>query len=167
MRTSIVFLMGVFLMGLLLGSAIPTSLAQGNRLAGMNGVNHVGINVENFDEAMAFYTQKMGFPEAFTVRDGNGQPTLGYVQVSRNTFVELQPAGANRAPGISHVGLHVEDIRATIASLKQRGVTVEEARVSSSTQAMLANVTGPGGVRIELSELTPESLQRKAMEGWR
>src|ERR1700730_6116130 len=160
MRTSI-----VFLLGLLLGSAMSTTLAQGNRLAGMNGVNHVGINVSNFDQAMAFYTQKMGFHEAFTVRDDKGQPTLAYVQASPNTFIELQPAGA-RPLGISHVGLHVEDIRATIASLKQRGVTVEEPRVSS-TQSMIANVTGPGGVRIELSELTPESLQRKAIDGWK
>ena len=161
MRISIAFLIGV-----LLGSAIPTSFAQGNRLAGMNGVNHVEINVESLDEAMAFYTQKMGFPEAFTVRNAQGQPTLAYVQASRNTFIELQPAGANRPAGIGHLGLQVEDIRATVASLKQRGVTVEEPRVSS-TQSLIANVTGPGGVRIELSELTPESLQRKAVDGWR
>jgi len=91
MRTSM-----VFLMGLLLGSAVATSLAQGNRLPGMNGVNHVGIYVENFDQAMAFYTQKMGFQEAFTVRDDKGQPVLAYLQASANTFVELQPAGPNR-----------------------------------------------------------------------
>jgi hypothetical protein len=45
-------------------------------------------------------------------------------------------------------------------------VTVEEPRVSS-TNSLIADVTGPGGVRIELLELTPESLQRKAMDGWR
>jgi len=72
--------------------------AQGNRLAGMNYVNHVAISVANFDEAFAFYTQKMGFREAFTVRDDKGQPLLAYVQASRNTFVELQPANANRPP---------------------------------------------------------------------
>ena len=160
MRTSI-----VFVLGLLLGSAMSTTLAQGNRLAGMNGVNHVGINVENFDEAMAFFTQKMGFREAFTVRDDKGQPMLDYVQTSQNTFIEIQPA-VNRPLGISHVGLHVQDIRATIASLKQRGVTVEDAR-ASSTKSMIANVTGPSGLRIELSELGPESLQRKAMDGWK
>jgi methylmalonyl-CoA/ethylmalonyl-CoA epimerase len=160
MRTSI-----VFLMGLLLGSAMSTSLAQENRLPGMDGVNHVGINVENFDEAISFFTQKMGFREAFTVRDDKGQPTLAYVQASPNTFVELQPAG-NRAPGITHFGLQVENIRATIATLKQRGVTVEEPRVSS-TKSMIANVAGPSGVRIELSELTPESLQGKAIDSWK
>ena len=161
MRTSI-----VFLMGLLLGAAVSTSTAQGPKLAGMDGVNHVGINVGNVDEAKAFFIEKMGFRDAFTVRDDKGQPTLAYVQASADTFIELQPAGAGRTPGISHVGLRVEDIRATIAALKQRGVTVEEPRVSS-TKSMIANVTGPDGVRIELSELTPESLQRKAMDSWK
>lgn len=160
MRTSI-----VFLLGLLLGAAMSTSLAQENRLAGIDGVNHVGINVENFDEAMAFFTQKMGFREAFTVRDAKGQPTLAYVQASPNTFVELQPAG-NRPTGISHFGLQVRNIQETITTLRQRGVTVEDARVSS-TKSMIANVTAPSGVRIELSEITPESLQRKAIDSWK
>ena len=156
----------MFLLGLCLGLAVATGFAQGTRLAGMNGVNHVGISVERFDEALAFYTQKMGFREAFIVRDEKGEPTLAYVQASRNTFIELLPAGPNRRPGLDHVGLHVEDIRATIASLKQRGVTVEEPR-TGRTKSVIANATDPGGVRIELSELGPDSLQRKAIDRWR
>lgn len=165
MRTTIVFVFGL-LAGLLLAPTLPTSFAQGNRLAGMDGVNHVGINVENVDQAIAFYTQKMGFHEAFTIRDDKGQPTLAYIQASPNTFVELQPASATAPAGISHFGLQVEDIHATIASLKERGVTVDEPRVSR-TKSIIANITAPGGVRIELSELTPESLQRKAVESWK
>ena len=133
----------------------------------MDGVNHVGIYVKNLDEAKAFYTKKMGFREAFTVNDDKGQPFLTYIQVSPNTFVELQPAGPNRTPGISHVGLQVEDIRATIASLKQRDVVVEDQARVSSTKSMIANVTATDGVRIELSEITPASLQRKAIDTWK
>ncbi len=162
MRTSL-----VFLFGLLLGSAVSTSLAQGNRLAGIDGVNHVGIYVKSLDEAKTFYTQKMGFREAFTVNDDKGQPFLTYIQVSPNTFVELQPAGPNRTPGISHFGLQVGNIRATIASLKQRDVVVEDQPRVSSTKSMIANVTGTDGVRIELSELSPDSLQRKAIDSWK
>ena len=155
----------IFVTGLLVGCAIATGFAQGNRLSGLNGVNHVGISVERFDEALAFYKEKMGFAEAFVVRDDKGQPVLAYVQVSRNTFVELLPANANRRPGLDHVGLHVDDIRSTIATLKQRGVTVEDPR-AGRTKSVIANVTDPG-VRIELSELGPESLQRKAMDSWK
>jgi catechol 2,3-dioxygenase-like lactoylglutathione lyase family enzyme len=160
MRTAV-----VFVTGLLLGSVVST-LAQGSRLSGMNGVNHVGIYVSNFDESVAFYTQKMGFREAFTVRDDKGQPMLAYMQASRNTFVELQPANANRTPRISHFGLHVDDIKGTIAALRQRGVTVDDARASSA-KSLIANVTAPDGVRIELSELGPESLATKATESWK
>src|SRR5215510_3185087 len=124
MRTTIAFLSGI-----LLGSVLVSGQAQGLRLAGENYLNHVAIAVENFDSAFAFYTQKMGFREAFTVRDANGKPNLAYVQVSRNTFIELQQANSNRPPGLNHFGLHVENLKAAVDSLKQRGVTVEEPRV--------------------------------------
>src|SRR5712691_7336074 len=131
MRTSM-----VFLFGLLLGSALVPGVAQEKRLSGENYVNHVAIAVENFDEAFAFYTQKMGFREAFTVKGADGKPTLAYVQASRNTFVELQQANANRRPGLNHFGLHVENLKATVATLKARGVMVEEPRVRSDDSSV-------------------------------
>ena len=161
MRTSM-----VFLFGLLLGSVLVRGGAQEPRLAGENYVNHVALAVENFDEAFAFYTQKMGFREAFTVRDANGRPTLAYVQVSRNTFIELQQANANRQPGLNHFGLHVENLRATVATLKQRGVTVEEPRVRPDDSSV-ANATDPNGIRIEMFEFGPQSPQGKAIASWK
>jgi len=161
MRTSM-----VFLCGLLLGSVLATGAAQPQRLAGENYVNHVAIAVENFDAAFTFYTQKMGFREAFTVRDANGRPTLAYVQVSRNTFVELQQANADRRPGLNHFGLHVENLRATVAALKERGVTVEEPRARPDDSSV-ANATDPNGIRIELFEFGPQSPQGKAIFSWK
>jgi hypothetical protein len=101
----------VFVLGLLLGSTVATSVAQEHRLTGENYLNHVAIAVDDFDAAFTFYTQKMGFREAFTVRDAAGKPTLAYVQVNRNTFVELQQANANRRPRLNHFGLHVQTSR--------------------------------------------------------
>jgi len=161
MRTSM-----VFLFGLLLGSVLVSGMAQQQRLAGENYVNHVAVAVDNFDEAFAFYTQKMGFREAFTVRDANGRPNLAYVQVNRNTFIELQQANANRRPGLNHFGLHVENLRTTVATLKQRGVTVEEPR-SRPDDSSVANATDPGGIRIEMFEFGPGSPQGKAIAGWK
>ena len=63
-------------------------------------------------------------------------------------------------------GIHVEDIRATLARLAQHGVKVEEPR-ASRTNSTIANATSPDGVRIEPSELGPQSLQRKAINSWR
>jgi predicted enzyme related to lactoylglutathione lyase len=108
----------------------------------------------------------MGFPEAFRSTDEKGQTTLVYVQISKNTFVELQPANPQRPPGINHLGLHVENMNAAAAMFKQRGANITEPRVSA-TKAVLANITDPNGVRIELAELPPESLHRQAMERWK
>lgn len=156
--------LALFLGGLLAGLAVQTGIAQGDKVV---GVNHVGITVENFDDAMRFYTQSMGFREAFTVRDEKGQPVLAYVQVSRGTFIEVQPAGPDRRPGtITHVGLEVDNIRATLARLAKNGVKVEEPRVSR-TNSTIANAISPEGIRIELSELGTESLQRKAINSWK
>jgi catechol 2,3-dioxygenase-like lactoylglutathione lyase family enzyme len=160
MRTSIVFLCGIFL-----GSVLTQAVAQ-QRLTGENYLNHVGIGVENFEEAFNFYTQKMGFREAFTVRDAGGRPSLAYVQVSRNTFVELQQADANRRVGLNHFGLHVENLRSVVDTLKSRGVTVEEPRVRPDDSSV-ANVTGPGGIRIEMFEFGPQSPQGKAIASWK
>ena len=62
MRTSLVLIVGI-----VIGAAIAPGSAQDQKLPGDNYVNHVGFAVDNFDEAFNFYTQKMGFREAFTV----------------------------------------------------------------------------------------------------
>ena len=160
MRTSIGFVIGV-----LFGLSVA-AVAQSNRLGGVTNMNHVGIAVEHFDEALAFYTQKMGFREAFTVRDDKGQPNLSYIQVSRDTFIELQQANPNRPAGLNHFGLVVQDLKATAATLKQRGVTIEEPRAGRE-DSMVANATGPGGIRIEIFQFGPESPQGKAISSWK
>ncbi len=153
------------IVGVVLGLAAQSVIAQSpNR--GIVFLNHVGISVPNLDRAVAYYTKTMGFPEAFRNLDDKGKPTLVYVQISKNTFLELQPANADRPPGISHFGVVVENMPAATAMFKQRGVNVSEIRVSP-TKAILSNVTDPNGIRVELLELPPESLHRQAMDRWK
>lgn len=54
-------------------------------------LNHVGIYVKDYDESLRFYTQTMGLREAFTIKDAAGKPTLTYLQITRDTFLELAP----------------------------------------------------------------------------
>jgi catechol 2,3-dioxygenase-like lactoylglutathione lyase family enzyme len=160
---------GVFLFvaGIAVGLAVEAAIAQNqSQNRGIVGMNHVALSVPNLDEAVAYYTKTMGFPEAFRSVDEKGQTALVYVQISRNTFVELQPANPQRPPGMNHFGLHVENMGSAISMFKQRGANVTESRVSP-TKAILANITDLNGVRIELAELPPESKHRQAMERWR
>ena len=163
MRGLFLFAAGI-LVGLVVQTAVVAQSQTQNR--GIVGLNHVALSVPNLDEAVAYYTKTMGFPEAFRNKDDKGQTTLVYVQISKGTFIELQPANPQRPPGINHLGVHVENMAAATAMFKQRGAKVDETRVSP-TKAILSNITDLNGVRIELAELPPESLHRQAMERWK
>jgi catechol 2,3-dioxygenase-like lactoylglutathione lyase family enzyme len=129
-------------------------------------LNHVGIFVKDFDESMKYYTGIMGFHEAFTIKDPAGKPVLAYLQVTRDTFLEIAPASAERPVGLSHIGWWPQDMPATIASLRAHGITVADPR-TGSTKTSITNVTDPNGVRLELVDFLPGSLPRKAMEDWK
>lgn len=155
----------LFAAGLLTGLAVHVGLAQGAG-SGVVMMNHVGINVPNIPEAVTHYTQKMGYKEAFRVNDEKGQPRLVYMQISRNTFLELNQANAQRPAGFTHYGLHVDSAAASVAKFRANGVTVSNTNVSD-TKAILANITDPYMGRIELAELPPDSLHMKAIQGWK
>jgi len=160
---------GLFIAGLLCGLGVQTTMAQGDG-AGATGVvlNHVGIAVPSIPEAAAFYMQKLGFKEAFRNSDPQGNPTAIYLQISKTTFLELQQANAQRPAGISHFGLESPNIKNTVSTYKTRGaMATDPGAPSAFSHAILANVTDLNGLRIELAEMGPESLQRKAMDSWK
>jgi len=156
----------LFAAGLIAGILMmQPGAAQPSQSLGLR-LNHVGIYAKDYDESMRFYTQTMGFKEAFTIRDNAGKPTLSYLQITRDTFLEVAPATGDRTPGLSHVGIWPENLSATIAGLRQRGVTVADPR-TGSTKTSITNVTDPNGVRLELVDFLAESLPRKAMDSWK
>ena len=166
----------LFASGLLVGLAVHVGLAQSGRglprqsaggaEAGVVMMNHVAFNVPNIDEAVTYYTQKMGYREAFRAQDDKGQVRLVYMQISKNTFLELNPANAQRPAGFTHYGLHVENAAEAVARFRKNGVTVSETNLSD-TKAILANITDPYMGRIELAEITPDSLHNKAIQSWK
>ena len=158
--------MFVFVVGILVGVAGQAAVAQKGQ-GQVQMMNHVGINVPNIPEAMTYYTQKMGYKEAFRVTNDKGEPTLVYLHISRDTFLELGQANAQRPAGFTHYGLVVDSGRAAASLFRQRGLTVSEPNVSANTKSILANVTDRYMGRIELTEITPESLQRKALDRWK
>ena len=156
----------LFAAGLMVGAAVQVPLAQ-NQRQNVVMMNHVGINVPNIDEAIAYYTEKMGYREAFRATDAQGRPTLVYLHISRDTFLELGLANAQRPAGFTHYGLHVENIASAVTLYRGWGLTVSDVNKSANTNALLANITDPYMGRIELAELTPDSLHRKALDAWK
>ena len=146
-------------------SATQPSASPQEKTAGLR-LNHFGIYVKDFDASMNFYTKTMGFRVAFSLKDKDGKPNLAYLQINRDTFLELAPATAERPVGFSHIGLWADDLNKTVTLLRERGVKLDDPH-AGGTKALLTNMIEPGGVRLELLEYPPESLQRKAIDAWK
>ena len=153
-----------FLGGLIAGAVlVQASVAQDRA---RRGLNHIGIGTRDYAAALAFYRDTLGAKEAFTIRNPDGTVRITYLQLSRDTFIELLPVAADQPAGILHVGIETDDLGASVANLRARGVTVAEPTVGVS-KAQVARITDPDGVPIEVMQMGPDSLQRQAIDAWR
>jgi catechol 2,3-dioxygenase-like lactoylglutathione lyase family enzyme len=156
----------LFIAGALVGVA-ATGLAQNqgpNR--GVVGLNHVAISVTDVDKTVEYYTKVMGYPEAFRIKNAAGEIALVYVQISQNTFIEIQPANAQRPPGINHFGVVVDNMATAAEMFKARGANVGPVSAGGS-KSINANIVDPNGIRTEFSELPADSFQKQAMDRWK
>ena len=130
------------------------------------GLNHVGISTRHYDEALEFYKGTLGAKEAFTIRNPDGTVRLTYLQLSRDTFVELLPVGADQPAGVTHFGIETDDVETSVANLRARGLDVADPTVGVS-KSRVGRVTDPDGVQVEIMEMGADSMQRQAIEAWK
>jgi catechol 2,3-dioxygenase-like lactoylglutathione lyase family enzyme len=155
----------LFVAGTLVGILIMTPAASPQKKSAGLTLNHFGIYVKDMDESTKFYTEKMGFREVFRFKDNAGNPIV-YLQIDRNTFLEMTPAGKDHPAGFSHAGILADDLEGAVSALRGKGLKVEDVR-AGGTKALISNTVDPNGVRLELLAYPKESLQRKAMDGWK
>lgn len=110
-------------------------------------VHHVSINVSNVDEALAFYTDRLGLVQR-TDRPDFGFP--GAWLDAGNQQVHLIQGDAPANVG-QHFAVQVGDIDAAIADLRADGVEVTDSFVvGTGRQAFLSDPSGNG---IELHQV--------------
>ena len=155
----------LFMAGLIVGAvATPVGAQQKTGLR----LNHVQIAVPNLEQSLAFYRNVLGFEVAFRLpTPADGRPATAFVQISRDTFLEVAQAGANVAPGITHVGLQTDDLGATVAQIRRAGVALDDPRPTNGIGSRLATVYDPHGIRLEINEQPAGSLMRKAIDAWK
>ena len=159
----------LFIAGIVVGLAVEAAVAQNTSPnKGIVGLNHVGIAVTDYQKSLDFYTKVMGYKIAFRFPpSADGKPTTTYFQISKDTFLEMAPASAQVPAGVTHMGIETADIKSTIMQLRDAGAHVEDMRVSGPTKANLSNIYDPDKIRMELIELTPDSLHKKAEDSWK
>jgi methylmalonyl-CoA epimerase len=133
----------------------------------LNGIDHVGIAVVDLDGAVELYRRTLGVEPAHrgVVESQGVEEVLFEVGDSRIQLVGAlgpdTPVGrflAKRGPGLHHLGLRVDDVAATLESLRAVGVPlVDESPRSGSRGTTIAFVhpAGMGGVLVELVQGAP------------
>ncbi len=104
----------------------------------IEGLAHVGIAVENIDEAIAFFREKLG-AELDTSRAADGKLNFGLhisaiVRVGTLAFELMQPTQAGLGPvgkflkergqGIHHISLKVDNFSETKADFESKGLQI-------------------------------------------
>jgi catechol 2,3-dioxygenase-like lactoylglutathione lyase family enzyme len=110
------------------------------------GVHHVSINVSDVPAALAFYTEVLGLTPRTDRPDfgfGGAWLDVGGQQV------HLIEAPVPESKG-QHFALRVDDLDATVAELRAKGVTVSDPKpVGPGRQAFLHD---PAGNMVELNQ---------------
>ena len=156
---------------------LPPGAARGQGKSSGLRLTLVGIAVGDYAKSQAFYERVMGFPIAFKFSNPDRTRTNTFFQIGRDSFLEMQQATADVRPGLTHAHFVVDDLDATLARLRQAllatqspnsqaASSVSAAGYSQNIFVKNANVSDPDGNRLELNELVPESLMKKATDAW-
>jgi methylmalonyl-CoA/ethylmalonyl-CoA epimerase len=110
-------------------------------------IDHIGVAAKNLEEALRFFTEKLGMAAAGfetvedqAVRVGFLPLSEGEIEILESTTEEGPIARhiASKGEGVQHIALRVDDLEAALQELKDRGV-----RLIDETPRI-----GAGGARI-------------------
>jgi methylmalonyl-CoA epimerase len=127
-------------------------------------LDHVGIAVANLSEALAFYRDALGL-EVDAPEEVASQRVRAHFIPAGESAIELLEATAEdspiakyvakRGPGLHHLTLRVDDIRAALARLKAKGVRLIDEVPREGAHGSLVAFIHPSsahGVLVELKE---------------
>jgi methylmalonyl-CoA/ethylmalonyl-CoA epimerase len=134
-------------------------------------IEHIGIATPKIDDALAFWRDALGLTVVHTEEVEEQGVRVAMLPVGEPRIELLEPTHAGspvakflekRGAGVHHIAVRVEDIRASLARLKQRGARLidEEPRVGAEgCLVAFVHPASAGGVLLELVERAPEKDQ--------
>jgi len=127
-------------------------------------LDHVGIAVDRLDETLAFYRDALGL-DVEAPEDVASQRVRAHFIPAGEAAIELLEGTADdspiskyvakRGPGLHHITLRVDDIRAALARLKEKGVRLIDEEPRPGAHGSLVAFIHPSsahGVLVELKE---------------
>jgi methylmalonyl-CoA epimerase len=131
-------------------------------------LDHIGIAVQDVGKALAFYRDALGL-EVEAPEEVTSQGVRAHFIPTGQTSLELLEATApespiakfvdKRGPGIHHITLRVDDIRAALAHLKARGVRLIDDEPRAGAEGALVAFIHPAAAHGVLVELKQAALR--------
>ena len=132
-------------------------------------VDHIGIATPKIEEALGFWRDALGLAVVHTEEVAEQGVRVAMLPVGEPRVELLEPTHAGspvakflekRGPGIHHIAVRVEDIRAALARLKRQGARlIDEEPRAGADNCLVAFVhpSSAGGVLLELVEHRTDS----------
>lgn len=128
-------------------------------------LDHVGIAVRNLDDALGFYRDALGLDVEWPEEVASQRVRAHFIPVGESALELLEATAPDspiakfvekRGPGLHHVALRVDDIRAALAELKARGVRLIDEEPRPGAHRSLVAFLHPAathGVLVELKQI--------------
>ena len=130
-------------------------------------LDHVGIAVKDLGAALAFYRDALGLEIEASEEVASQRVRAHFVPVGESSLELLEATAADspiaksiekRGPGLHHITLRVDDIRAALAQLKSRGARLIDEQPRPGAEGALVAFVHPSsaqGVLVELKQSPP------------
>jgi methylmalonyl-CoA/ethylmalonyl-CoA epimerase len=127
-------------------------------------IDHIGIATNGIDDAARFYLESLGLQIEHVEEVASQKVRVAMLPLGESRVELLEPTSddspisrflAKRGPGIHHVAVRVEDIRASLAELKEKGARLIDEEPRTGAGGCLVAFIHPsstGGVLLELVE---------------
>ena len=131
-------------------------------------IDHIGIATNGIEDAASIYRDALGVYVTETEEVPGQKVRVAMLPIGESRIELLEATSADspiskflakRGPGIHHIALRVEDIRARLADLKSKGARLIDEEPRTGAGGCLVAFIHPsstGGVLIELVESVAE-----------
>ena len=123
-----------------------------------NQIHHVAIIVSDYQKAMEFYVEKLGFPvlrENYRPDKGDWKLDLKFGDGELEIFaIPGAPPRPNypEAQGLRHLAFRVDDVERAVKELEAQGIECESIRLDPYSQRRFTFFHDPDGLPLELHE---------------
>lgn len=135
----------------------------------MRKIEHIGIAVDNLDEANTLYKAMLGAPHYKIEEVSSEGVRTSFFQVGESKIELLEATSpdspiakfiSKKGPGVHHIAFDVEDIHASMKRMREEGFVLindEPKRGADNKLVCFIHPKSSGGVLIELcQEITQE-----------